>query len=51
MLRVTIRCQEQRKDERGVLRMSIVVVDGKVKGWVRNSDAQGPLFENCAQAP
>jgi hypothetical protein len=48
---VNVQCQEQRKDERGVLRMSIVVVGGKVKGWVRNSDAQGPLFENIVQAP
>ena len=47
----TCHLQEQRKDERGVLRMSIVVVDGKLKGWVRNSDSKGSLFENCAKAP
>jgi hypothetical protein len=38
--------QEQKKDERGVLRMNVSAVDHpKLKGWVRNSDQQGSLFE------
>jgi len=47
--------QEQRKDAegrtKGVLRLSIVVPGGKLKGWVRNSDRQGPMFEPVAASP